>query len=101
MSYYLYIVTNFSNTTLYIGVTNNLLRRISEHKQGVVDSFSKKYKTSKLIYYEEYKQINEAIKREKQLKNWHRDWKMNLIKEKNPKLIDLLKYYKDAEINSA
>jgi len=101
MPYYLYIVTNFFNKTLYVGVTNNLLKRIGQHKNGLVDSFTKKYKVFKLIYFEEYKRINQAIVREKQLKNWHRDWKINLIKQKNPEMKDLLRYYKDAETSSA
>lgn len=87
--YYVYILTNFSNTVLYIGVTGNLERRIYEHKNGLLEGFSKKYKVNKLVYFEQGFDINEAIYREKQLKNWHRDWKMNLIKEVNPDLKDL------------
>ena len=80
---------NISNTTLYIGVTNNLERRMLEHRNGYVDGFSKKYKLHKLVYYEECCDINSAISREKQLKNWHRGWKLNLIKKTNPTLRDL------------
>ena len=83
MQYYLYILTNFTNSVLYIGITNNLQRRIYEHKNNLIEGFSKKYKTHKLIYFEEYDNIIEAISREKQLKNWHRDWKLNLIKQTN------------------
>jgi len=88
--YFIYILTNFTNTTFYIGVTNNLERRIFEHQQELVDGFSKKYKLKKLVYFEEYNDIKEALIREKQLKNWHRNWKVNLIKETNPKFKNLL-----------
>lgn len=87
--YYVYIMTNIHITTLYIGVTNDLSRRIFEHKKEIVKGFTEKYKLKKLLYFEEYKNINEAIGREKQLKNWHRDWKLNLIKKVNPILKDL------------
>lgn len=86
---YIYILSNKNNTVLYIGVTNELSRRVSEHKSGLIKGFSKQYNLTKLIYLEEYPSIEEAIAREKQLKNWHREWKFNLIKEKNPNLIDL------------
>lgn len=87
--YAVYILTNYSNTTLYIGVTSDLIKRIWEHKNKVVDGFTKKYNVDKLVYYELCESIETAIKREKQLKNWHRSWKINLIKEKNPKFEDL------------
>jgi putative endonuclease len=99
-NYYVYIVTNFTNTTFYIGVTNNLERRILEHKEELADGFTKTYHLNKLVYYEECSDINEAIAREKQLKNWHRGWKLNLIRSMNPKLLDLFSL-EDAEINSA
>ena len=86
---YIYILTNKNNTTLYIGVTSNLVKRIYQHKNKFVDSFSKKYNLHKLIYYEIFEDIQEAIKREKQLKNWHRDWKINLIKDFNSNFNDL------------
>ncbi len=88
-TYYVYILTNFTNTTIYIGVTNNLNRRIYEHKNKLAKGFSNKYNLKKLIYFEETNDVNSAIKREKQLKNWHRDWKINLIKSKNPEFMDL------------
>ncbi|MEK7581534.1 MAG: GIY-YIG nuclease family protein [Patescibacteria group bacterium] len=88
-SYYIYILTNSRNTTFYIGVTNNLIRRVHEHKEEMLSGFTKKYKLKKLIYFEEYQDPKEAIAREKQLKNWHRDWKLNLIKSTNPDFKDL------------
>jgi putative endonuclease len=87
--YYIYIITNKINTTFYIGVTNNLNRRIYEHKEKLVSGFSKKYNLTKLVYFEQIENIENAIAREKQLKNWHRDWKINLIKQNNPLFDDL------------
>ncbi len=95
-SFFVYFLTNKGNTTFYIGVTGNIERRIYEHKHKIVKGFSSKYNLTKLIYIEEYPNSIEAIAREKQLKNWHRDWKLNLIKQTNPTLIDL-----DAETSSA
>ena len=87
--YYVYILSNYNESTLYIGMTNSLDRRIFEHKNKLIDGFSKKYNLSKLVYYEETNSVEQAIYREKQLKNWHREWKLNLIKEKNPEFKDL------------
>ncbi len=89
--YYVYVITNKYNTVFYIGVTGNLEKRIFEHREELVDGFSKQYKLKKLVYYEVFELPDEAIAREKQLKNWHRDWKINLIKGMNPKLEDLWK----------
>ncbi len=89
-TYFVYILTNFTNNVFYIGISNSLERRLDEHNTISEQlSFSKKYKTTKLVYFEEYSDVNEAIRREKKLKNWHRDWKINLIKEKNPRYRDL------------
>ena len=88
MAYYVYIITNKKRGTLYIGVTNNILRRIYEHKNELTGGFTKQYKLHKLVYVEEFEQIVEAITREKQLKNWHRQWKINLVESLNPKWID-------------
>ncbi len=88
-NYYVYILTNFTDTTFYIGVTNNLARRIYKHKNKLLKGFSGDYNLKKLVYYEQTEDINSAIKREKQLKNWHRAWKINLIKSKNPGFADL------------
>ena len=87
-SYYVYIVASKSGT-LYLGVTNNLERRIYEHKNKLADGFTRKYDCNKLIYYEEYKDIDEAIEREKQIKKWRRDKKEYLIKQLNPTWNDL------------
>ena len=81
-TYFVYIITNKYNTTLYIGVTDNLERRVYEHANQMHSGFIKKYNLYKLIYFEEYSQVLDAIRREKQLKNWHREWKVNLIKKK-------------------
>ncbi len=88
-TYYIYILTNRYNTTFYIGVTNSIAKRLFEHKFGLQEGFTKKYKVKKLVYLEEYNDINEAIAREKQLKNWHRDWKINLIRKVNPEFNDM------------
>ena len=87
--YYVYILTNKSNEVLYIGITNDLERRTFEHKNKIVESFTKKYNLTKLIYYEITTDVESAIMREKQLKNWHRDWKINLINQFNPEWKDL------------
>jgi putative endonuclease len=87
--YYVYILTNKSNNVFYIGVTNDLIRRIFEHKNKLVEGFTKKYNLRKLVYYEATNDIESAISREKQLKNWHRDWKINLIDQFNPDWKDL------------
>ena len=86
--YFVYILTNQSNRVLYIGVTNDLSRRIFEHKNKLVDGFTKRYNLNKLVYVEETADISNALEREKQLKNWHREWKINLIKQANPEWRD-------------
>ncbi len=86
---FVYILTNPGRTVFYIGVTNNLSRRIYEHREKMVEGFSKKYNCTIIVYYEFHETIKEAIIREKQLKNWRREWKLNLIKESNPELRDL------------
>ncbi len=86
--FYIYILTNRSNT-LYIGVTNNLQKRLWEHKHKLVKGFTAKYNLDRLIYFEEYRDVNEAIEREKKLKGWNRKKKINLIKTKNPEFKDL------------
>lgn len=88
MTYYVYIMGN-ERPTLYIGVTNNLIKRVFEHKNELVEGFTKQYIIHKLLYFEEHLDINQAILREKQLKKWKREWKLRLIREKNPHLKDL------------
>ena len=86
---YVYILMNPSNTVVYIGVTSNLVKRVWEHKNHMADGFTDKYNVTKLVLFEVFEDINEAIKREKQLKNWHSEWKINLIKKENPNFKDL------------
>ena len=74
---------------IYIGVTSNLIGRIYEHKNGLGSVYTKRYKCTDLVFYEWYSDIKHAIEREKQLKNWQRDWKFNLIKAENPLMVDL------------
>ena len=88
-NYYVYILSNKPLGVLYIGVTNNLIRRIYEHKNDIVEGFTKKYKLHKLVYYEITENIESAILRENQLKNWHREWKINLIESLNSNWDDL------------
>ncbi len=82
-------MTNKNRTTFYVGVTNYLRKRIAEHVNKMGSKFVKKYNLFDLVYYEHFTDINYAIKREKQLKNWNRDWKIDLIKTTNPNLMDL------------
>jgi len=88
-SYYVYILTNLDNSVLYIGVTNNLVRRVYEHKQKLIPGFTSKYNTHKLVYFEELKDANAAIEREKQLKGGSRKKKIALIEKSNPFCEDL------------
>lgn len=89
MNNYVYILTNRTNSVFYIGVTSNLQKRLYEHKNSILKGFTQKYNISKLVYYEQISSIENAIKREKQLKNWHRQWKIDLIKKLNPDFKDL------------
>lgn len=82
-------MTNKNRTVLYIGVTSDLKGRVGEHKGGIGSIFTVRYKLKDLIYFEEFQDINHAITREKQLKNWHRDWKISLIETMNPEFNDL------------
>ena len=85
--YYVYIMTNRRNGTLYIGVTNEIWRRVREHRDGI-----KKYALKRLVYYEVHGDINRAIKREKTLKNWERKWKLDLIESINPTWLDVYEF---------
>ncbi len=89
--YYIYILFSKKNGTLYTGVTSNLVKRVYEHKQKFVEGFSKKYNIDKLGYFEIYNSIEKAIEREKQIKNWKREWKVALIEKDNNNWEDL--YY--------
>lgn len=86
---FVYILTNSTNEVLYIGVTNNLVRRLYEHKTKEISGFSKKYNLTKLVYCEQCSSIVDAIRREKQLKSWRREWKRALIQVSNPYWQDL------------
>jgi putative endonuclease len=88
-NYYVYILTNEYNKVLYTGVTNNLLRRMSEHKNKLNPSFTKKYNCDKLVYQEHFFRIEDAIMREKQIKGWKRIRKIELIEALNPTWLDL------------
>ncbi|MBI4653489.1 MAG: GIY-YIG nuclease family protein [Nitrospirae bacterium] len=87
--YYIYIMTNKSNTVLYTGITNDLKRRTYEHKEKLVEGFTKKYNITKLVYYEIFKDVELAILKEKKIKGGSRAKKIKLIKEMNPKWRDL------------
>ena len=84
MMYYVYILTNKTDAVMYIGVTNDLRRRLYEHKKEQIEGFTKKYHVHKLVYFEEFSDVNYAIAREKQLKGWTRDKKSSLVESKNP-----------------
>ncbi|MGY4305565.1 putative endonuclease [Bradyrhizobium sp. USDA 4369] len=82
--YYVYILASHIGGTLYIGVTNDLVRRVAEHRSKASDSFTKRYSVTRLVYFEVFEQIEQAIHREKRLKKWQRAWKISLIEKDNP-----------------
>lgn len=87
---YVYILASKKNGTLYVGVTSDLIKRVYQHKNGLAKvGFTKKYSVHLLVYFESVEDINSGIQREKQLKNWHRDWKIKLIEKNNPNWKDL------------
>lgn len=90
-NYFIYIATNITNTVIYTGVTNNLIERMYQHKNKIVSSFSSKYNINKLVYYEVFSSVIDAIKREKQIKAGSRKKKLELIKKLNPTFEDLSK----------
>lgn len=92
---FIYIVTNKSNSSLYTGVTSDLESRIYEHKSGKGSKYTGKYKCTKLIYFEQFPDIVSAIDRDKQLKNWNRQWKIELIEKTNPDFLDLAQGWYD------
>jgi putative endonuclease len=87
--YFVYLLANKPYGTLYTGVTSNLIQRIYQHEEGFVEGFTKKYDIHKLVYYETHADINEAILREKRIKRWRRQWKINLIEQTNPQWTNL------------
>jgi putative endonuclease len=89
MVYYVYILASRPNGTLYVGVTNDLVRRVYEHREGVADGFTRRHGVKHLVYYEVYDQIDRALQREKNMKHWSRAWKIALIERDNPDWIDL------------
>jgi putative endonuclease len=89
VDYYVYILASKRNGTLYIGVTNDLIKRIYEHKNDLVDGFTKKYRVHMLVYFEQTNDIRTALQREKRLTKWNRKWKIELIEKSNPKWLDL------------
>lgn len=94
--YYVYIMASGYNKTLYIGFTSNLIKRVWEHKSKIIPGFTSKYDITLLVYYEEYAEVDKAILREKRLKSWKREWKINLINGFNPTWKDLyLEWFKD------
>ena len=88
-TYYVYILASQRNGTLYVGVTGDLSRRVWEHKEGLTPGFTSKYGVLRLVWYEDYPDISDAITREKRLKRWRRAWKLRLIEEQNPQWLDL------------
>jgi putative endonuclease len=88
-TYYVYILTNINKTVLYVGFTDDIIRRIQEHKNKKYEGFTKFYNVNRLVYYENHDTVEEAMRREKQLKKWNRNWKNNLINELNPDWKDL------------
>ncbi|HTY81887.1 MAG TPA: GIY-YIG nuclease family protein [Dehalococcoidales bacterium] len=87
--YYVYILASKRRGTLYIGVTNDLIRRVHEHKNGTLPGFTSRYKVHNLVYFQQCEDIESVIQREKRLKSWHREWKIKLIEETNPNWNDL------------
>ena len=88
-NYYAYILASKRNGTLYIGITSDLIKRVWEHKNKVVEGFTQKYNVDKLVYYEQYQDPENAIRREKRLKKYNRKWKLDLIEKFNPNWKDL------------
>ncbi len=92
-TYYVYLITNWSNKVLYIGVTSNLEQRIHQHKNKLINGFTRKYNINKLVYFEQTNDINSAITREKEIKKWRREKKDDLVKSKNKTWDDLSEFW--------
>lgn len=88
-TYFVYILASQRNGTLYVGVTNDIVRRVQEHREGLVEGFTKRYQVKLLVHYEVHQDIREAILREKRIKRWLRPWKIQLIEATNPQWVDL------------
>lgn len=88
-SYFVYILASHRNGTLYVGVTNDLVRRVGEHREGKVPGFTKKYGVTMLVWFEQHQYVNDAILREKRIKRWLRAWKLEMIEKMNPQWRDL------------
>ena len=93
--YYVYILASKIRGTLYVGMTNDLQRRVYEHKTGIIKGFTEKYSIHNLVYFETFQFVKEAITREKNIKKWKRDWKIELIEKENKKWLDLAKDWND------
>ena len=89
MDYFVYLMASGKNGTLYVGVTNDLIRRVYEHKNNLVEGFTSRYEVHQLVWFESTPSVEAAIRKEKQIKNWTRDWKIALIEENNPAWDDL------------
>ena len=89
MSYFVYILASQRNGTLYVGVTNDLVRRVHEHREKLVEGFTARYEVSRLVWYDQTDSVEEAIAHEKRLKRWRREWKLALIEKSNPDWLDL------------
>ncbi len=87
--YYVYILTNWNNKVMYVGITSNLIKRVYEHKNKLIDGFTKKYNVFKLVYFEAVKDVMSAITREKEIKGWRRNKKNQLVNKMNPEWHDL------------
>ncbi len=94
-NYYVYILTNWNDKVMYIGITNDLERRINEHKSKIIEGFTKKYNVNKLVYFEHMTNVNTAILREKEIKKWRREKKNNLVEKVNPEWNDLSKNWNE------
>lgn len=97
--YYVYIMASKKNGVLYIGVTNNLMRRVYEHRNNLCEGFTKRFNVHKLVHFEQTEDIHAAIQREKQLKRWKREWKIKLIEDSNPEWNDLYYEYGGSEVD--
>jgi putative endonuclease len=99
-TYYVFLLTNWNNNVMYVGMTNNLERRMYEHKKKLVKGFTQKYNINKLVYFEETQEVNAAIMREKEIKKWRREKKDSLVNGENPQWKDLSLEFQDSSLRS-